>query len=80
VGTGTVASADEGIAMADRDDDSEETKVAQETLIRLANSCEREAGRGKPVTPIGADLNEEDLRTIADILRKFAATIEREIV
>ena len=61
-------------------DDSQETKVAYETLIRLANSCEREAGRGQTITQIGSDLNEEDLRTIADILRKSAATIERDVV
>jgi hypothetical protein len=66
--------------MAERDDEREETKVAYETLIRLANSCEREAGRGKAVTPIGADLNEDDLRDIADILRRFAAMIAREAV
>ena len=66
--------------MAKLNDDREETKVAYETLIRLANSCEREAGRGQTVTQIGSDLNEDDLRTIADILRKFAATIERDVV
>lgn len=77
MGTVTAGSNDTGAVMAGQD---EETKVAYETLIRLANSCEREAGRGKAVTPIGADLNEDDLRTIADILRKFAATIERELV
>ena len=66
--------------MAGLNDNDEETKVAYETLIRLANSCEREAGRGQAVTQIGSDLNEDDLRTIADILRKFAATIEREVV
>lgn len=67
------------VGMAGQDDEREETKFAYETLIRLANSCEREAGREKTVTPIGSDLNEDDLRTIADILRKFAATIEREV-
>ena len=66
--------------MAGRDDEREETKIAYETLVRLANSCEREAGRGKTVTPIGSDLNEDDLRTIADILRKFATTIARKAV
>ena len=66
--------------MAKMNDDSKETKVAYETLIRLANSCEREAGRGQTVTQIGSDLNEDDLRTIADILRKFAATIEQGVV
>ena len=66
--------------MTGRNAEREETKFAYETLIRLANSCEREAGRGKTVTPIGSDLNEDDLRTIADILRKFAATIAREAV
>ena len=66
--------------MAGLNENDEETKVAYETLIRLANSCEREAGRGQTVTQIGSDLNEDDLRTIADILRKFAATIERDVV
>ena len=61
--------------MAGRD---EETKLAYDTLVRLANSCERAAGRGKAVAPIGSDLNEEDLRNIAEILRKLAATITRE--
>lgn len=61
-----------------RNVEREETKFDHETLVRLANSCEREAGRGKTVTPIGSDLNADDLRTIADILRKFAATIEKE--
>jgi hypothetical protein len=56
----------------------EAAKVAYETLIRLANSCEREAGRGKTVTAIGSDLNEDDLRDIADILRKMAKTIASE--
>lgn len=65
--------------MAKLNDDREETKVAYETLIRLANSCDREAGRGQTVTQIGSDLNEDDLRTIADILRKFAAMIERDV-
>lgn len=66
--------------VAGRKEEHEESRFAYETLIRLANSCEREAGRGKTVTPIGSDLNEDDLRTIADILRKFAATIEQEVV
>ena len=66
--------------MAGLNDNGEEMKVAYETLIRLANSCEREAGLGQTVTQIGSDLNEDDLRTIADILRKFAATIERDVV
>ena len=66
--------------MAGLNDDDDETKLAYETLIRLANSCEREAGRGQTVTQIGSDLNEDDLRIIADILRKFAATIERDVL
>ena len=66
--------------MAGLNDNGAGTNVAYETLIRLANSCEREAGRGQTVTAIGSDLNEDDLRTIADILRKFAATIERDVV
>ena len=66
--------------VAGRNEEQEESRFAYETLICLANSCEREAGRGKTVTPIGSDLNEDDLRTIADILRKFAATIAREAV
>lgn len=66
--------------MAGLNDNGEETKVAYETLIRLANSCEREAGRGQTVMQIGSDLNEDNLRTIGGILRKFAATIERDVV
>ena len=77
MGAETVVAVKE-LQMDARDVEREETKFAHETLVRLANSCEREAGRGKTVTPIGSDLNEDDLRTIADILRKFAATIEKE--
>lgn len=54
------------------DIDDHERKHAHATLVRLANSCERAAARGKTVTPIVVDLNEDDYRTIADILRKMA--------
>ena len=57
------------------DCDEQERKHAHATLVRLANSCERAAARGKTVTPIAADLNEEDYRAIADILRKMADTV-----
>ena len=63
--------------MAEKNAAREEAKFAHATLIRLANSCEREANRGKVMTA-GSDLNEDDLRTIADIPRKFAATIATE--
>lgn len=62
-----------------QNDEREEARVAYDTLVRLANSCEREAARGRSPVPIPSDLNQEDLRTIADILRKFAATIRPEI-
>ena len=62
-----------------QDDEREEARVAYDTLVRLANSCEREAARGRALVRIPSDLNEEDLRTIADILRKFAATIRPEV-
>ena len=52
--------------------------MAHKTLIRLANSCEREAARGKIVVPMASDLNEDDLRTIADILSRLAATVESD--
>ena len=57
------------------DGDEQERKHAHATLVRLANSCERAAARGKSVTPIAADLNEEDYRAIADILRKMSDTV-----
>lgn len=64
--------------MNDRSAERDEAKIAHATLVRLANSCEREANREKTKAATGSDLNEDDLRTIADILRKFAATIEGE--
>lgn len=63
--------------MADKNAEREEAKFAHATLIRLANSCEREANRGK-IRTTGSDLNEDDLSTIADVLRKFAETIANE--
>ena len=63
--------------MITSDTEEKERKHAHATLVRLANSCERAAARGKTVTPIAADLNEEDYRAIADILRKMADTVER---
>lgn len=62
--------------MSDKAADDAEAKVALETLIRLANSCEREAARGRGVVPIAADLNADDYRDLADILRRLAATIQ----
>lgn len=62
--------------MTDKDRDAQEREVALATLTRLANSCERAAARGKTVTPLAADLNDEDYAAIADILRKMAGTIE----
>lgn len=56
-------------------EDDMEGRVAYETLARLANSCEREAARGKPVVPMASDLNAEDFRTMAAILRRLAKTI-----
>ena len=50
-------------------------RFAHETLIRLANSCERAAARGEVVMPIANDLDAKDFRTIAEILRGFAAEI-----
>lgn len=52
-----------------------EERHAKATVLRLANSCERAAARGDVVTPIAHDLNEDDYRTIAEILRGFAATV-----
>lgn len=43
--------------MSDKAADDAEAKVALETLIRLAISCERAAARGQGVVPIAADLN-----------------------
>ncbi len=63
--------------MNDKISEREEAKFAHATLVRLANSCEREANRGK-IKTTGSDLNEDDLLIIADILRKYAATIANE--
>lgn len=63
--------------MDNRNAERDEAKFAHATLIRLANSCEREANRGT-IKTTGSDLNGEDLLTIADILRKFARTIASE--
>ena len=68
-----------GRGMIIQDDEREEGKVTYDTLVRLANSCEREAARGRALVPIPSDLNNEDLRTIADILRKLASTIRPEM-
>lgn len=58
--------------MADHETDDAERGASHQTLIRLANSCERAAARRKSVSPLGADLNEEDYRDIAAILRTLA--------
>lgn len=51
---------------------TEEQRLTRETLLRLSNSCLRAAARGQRVSPIGADLDEEDYRSIARILRGLA--------
>jgi hypothetical protein len=46
--------------------------IARETLIRLANSCERAAARVAATISNASDLDEEDFRTIAAVLRRLA--------
>lgn len=44
----------------------------RDTLIRLANSCDRAAARTGGAAPAGvSDLNEEDFRMIGRILRSL---------
>ncbi len=62
--------------MRSTDLDNEERKRAHGALIRLANSCDRAAARGKIVAQIAPDLDEEDFRTIAEIRRDMAKTLE----
>ena len=50
-------------------------KRKHDTLVRLANSCERAAARGLTVVPMSADLNEEDYKIIAALLRGLAGTM-----
>ena len=64
--------------MSDGDAEEAERRASYLTLMRLANSCERAAARGKAVTPLAADLNQEDYKDIADVLRKLAETIGPE--
>lgn len=64
--------------MSDKEAEQRETEVALETLIRLANSCDRAAARGQGVMQIAADLNAEDYRDIADILRRLTRTIDSQ--
>lgn len=45
---------------------------ARETLVRLANSCERAAAGNVPVGTRMSDLNAEDFKTIAHALRRLA--------
>ena len=73
----TVGNAANGALMIANAAEEQERKVAHATLVRLANSCERAAARGRSVTPMAADLDEEDYRTIADILRRMADMVER---
>ena len=44
------------------------------TLIRFANSCDRAAARATTMSASVSDLDEEDFRTIARILRKLAGS------
>ena len=53
-----------------------ERKFARDNLMRLANSCDRAATRGKTVTPIAHDLSEQDFRDIAEILRGLLPALE----
>ena len=53
-----------------------ERKFARDNLMRLANSCDRAAARGKTVTPIAHDLSEQDFRDIAGILRGFLSNLD----
>lgn len=46
--------------------------VARDTLVRLANSCDRAAARVATSTSRASDLDEEDFRTIAMVLRQLA--------
>ena len=61
--------------MSDGDAQEAERRASYQTLVRLANSCARAAARGEAVSPLAADLNQEDYNDIADILRKLAETI-----
>ena len=65
--------------MSEGDAQEVERRVSYQTLVRLANSCDRAAARGKAVSPLAADLNEEDYKEIADILRKLAETIGPDV-
>jgi hypothetical protein len=46
--------------------------VDRDTLIRLANSCDRAAARTGAASASLSDMDEEDYRTIGRILRKLA--------
>jgi hypothetical protein len=52
-----------------RDDDK---PADRDTLIRLANSCDRAAARTGSASAGMSDLDEEDFRMIARILRSLA--------
>lgn len=68
----------EKMAMSNKEAEDAEQRTAHHVLVRLANSCERAAARGEKVLPMAADLNADDYREIADILRKLADTIDPE--
>jgi hypothetical protein len=53
-----------------------ERKFARDNLMRLANSCERAAARGKAVSPLAHDLSDEDFRDIAAILRGLLTPLD----
>ena len=50
----------------------DEKPADPDTLIRLANSCDRAAARAGAASSNVSDLDEEDFRTIARILRGLA--------
>jgi hypothetical protein len=53
----------------------DEERFAKDTLIRLANSCERAAARGTAVVPLAHDLDTQDYATIAEVLHGLADTL-----
>lgn len=51
---------------------NETNQPTRETLVRLANSCERAAAGNAPVGTRMSDLDAEDFKTIARVLRALA--------